>query len=108
MHMVDALETAGATGLALRPKRADEPRMQPPPDPLNRAQRDFDSMIDSWLSLTYVLNNLSRGLGLPDSYPFVLSMPAIGKLRFIHDTIDQRERAEGRCWSAASTAAAPH
>jgi hypothetical protein len=91
MHMVDALETAGATGLALRPQRSDEPRMQPPPDPLNPSQRDFDSMIESWLSLTYVLNNLSRGLGLPDSYPFVLSLPATGKLRFIHDTIDQRE-----------------
>jgi hypothetical protein len=27
---------------------------------------------------------LSRGLGLPDSYPFVLSTPVIEKLRFIH------------------------
>jgi hypothetical protein len=94
MHMVDALETAGATGLALRPKRRDEPRMQPPPDPLNPNHRDFDSMIESWLSLTYVLNNLSRGLGLPDSYPFVLSQAAIDKLRFIHQTIDEhRNRA---------------
>jgi|SRR5450631_955628 hypothetical protein len=89
LHLVDALETAGAAGLALRPKRSDEPRMQPPPDPLNPNHRDFDSMIESWLSLTYVLNNLSRGLGLPDSYPFVLSSPAIEKLRFIHDTIDE-------------------
>jgi hypothetical protein len=89
LHMVDALQTAGATGLALRPKRSDEPRMQPPPDPLNPHYRDFDAMIEAWLSLTYVLNNLSRGLGLPDSYPFVLSPPAIGKLRFIHSTIDE-------------------
>jgi hypothetical protein len=92
LHMVDALETAGAAGLALRPKRPDEPRMQPPPDPLNPKQRDFDGMIESWLSLTYVLNNLSRGLGLPDSYPFVLSSPAIEKLRFIHETIDEKGR----------------
>jgi hypothetical protein len=90
LHMVDALETAGAAGLALRPKRSDEPRMQPPPDPLNPQLRDFDAMIESWLSLTYVLNNLSRGLGLPDSYPFVLSSPAIEKLRFIHETIDEK------------------
>jgi hypothetical protein len=34
-----------------------------------------------------VLNNLNRGLGLPDSYPFVLSGPVVDKLRFIHDTI---------------------
>jgi hypothetical protein len=104
MHMVDAVETAGATGLALRPKRSDEPRMQPPPDPLNPNQRDFASMIESWLSLTYVLNNLSRGLGLPDSYPFVLAAPAIDKLRFIHNTVDQRVRGDGSRWSGAPTA----
>ena len=68
--------------------------MQPPPDPLNPRHQDFDAMVESWLSLTYVLNNLSRGLGLPDSYPFVLSAPVIGKLRFIHDTINEH-RAEG-------------
>ena len=89
LHMVDALETAGAAGLALRPKRPDEPSMQPPADPLNPKHRDFEPMIESWLSLTYVLNNLSRGLGLPDSYPFVLSSPVIDKLRFIHDTIHE-------------------
>jgi hypothetical protein len=89
LHMVDALETAGATGLALRPQRSDEPRMLPPRDPLNPSHRHFDSMIESWLSLTYVLNNLSRGLGLADSYPFVLRAPAIEKLRFIHDTIGE-------------------
>jgi hypothetical protein len=38
-------------------------------------------------SLTYVLNNLSRSLGQPDAYPFVLSAPAIEKLRFVHQTI---------------------
>jgi hypothetical protein len=114
LHMVDALETAGAAGLALRPKRADEPRMQPPPDPLNPKHRDFDAMIESWLSLTYVLNNLSRGLGLPDSYPFVLSSPAIEKLRFIHETIGEKgwqtatdsTRVAGAP-GAASPAAAP-
>jgi hypothetical protein len=89
LHMLDALETASATGLALRPKRDDEPKMQPPPDPLNPKNQDFDSMIESWLSLTYVLNNLSRGLGLSDSYPFVLSRAVIEKLRFINDMINE-------------------
>jgi hypothetical protein len=101
LHMVDALETAGATGLALRPKRPDEPQMQPPPDPLNPNYRDFEAMVEAWLSLTYVLNNLSRGLGLPDSYPFVLSAPAIRKLRFIHDTINAHREAGARAASAA-------
>jgi hypothetical protein len=34
-----------------------------------------------------VLNNLNRGLGLADSYPFVLSAPVVEKLKFIHETI---------------------
>jgi hypothetical protein len=43
-----------------------------------------------------VLNNLSRGLGLPDSYPFVLSTSAIRKLRFIHATINAHREANAR------------
>ena len=49
----------------------------------------FDRMIDDWFPLTYVLNNLNRGLGLPDGYPFVLSAPVIEKLRFVHETINR-------------------
>lgn len=47
-------------------------------------------MIAAWFPLTYVLNNLNRGLGLPDGYPFVLSEPVIEKLRFIHETVSNR------------------
>ena len=87
MHMTDALETAAAVGLSLKPKRSDEPAMATPANPLSKNAR-FDQMVDDWLSLTYVLNNLNRGLGLQDSYPFVLSVPVIDKLRFIHETIE--------------------
>jgi hypothetical protein len=34
-----------------------------------------------------VLNNLNRGLGLPDCYPFVLSTTIIAKLRFIDQIV---------------------
>ncbi len=90
LHMVDALETASAAGLSLKPKRADEPTLPEPPDPLHTHGERFDKMIAAWLPLTYILNNLSRGLGLPDSYPFVLPAPAITKLRFIHQVITER------------------
>ena len=30
------------------------------------------------------LNSLNRSMGLTDLYPFVLSEPAIAKLRFVH------------------------
>jgi hypothetical protein len=44
-------------------------------------------MIERWLPLTYMLNNLNRGLGLADGYPFVLSATVVEKLRFVHDTV---------------------
>jgi len=86
LHMVDTLETAAACGLSLRPPRRDEPSMRKlSPDAASEAP--FDSLVERWFPLTYVLNNLNRGLGLADGYPFVLSPPAIAKLRFVHDTI---------------------
>ena len=87
LHMTDALETAGAVGLSLKPGRSDEPSMSPPATSLTGRHDGFDRMIAEWIALTYVMNNLSRGLGLPDSYPFVLSPAVIDKLRFIHDTV---------------------
>jgi hypothetical protein len=87
LHMADTLETAIACGLSLRPKRTDEPTMKPNLPLTGCRPYSFDRMIENWFSLTYVLNNLNRGLGLKDSYPFVLSTPAIEKLRFVHQVI---------------------
>jgi hypothetical protein len=86
LHITDALETAGAAGLTLKPRRTDEPTLTAPVDPL-KPNQSFDRMIEAWSALAYVLNNLNRGLGLPDSYPFVLTSPVVEKLRFVHDTI---------------------
>ena len=85
--MTDTLETAAACGLSLRPRRADEPSLQRVPADAARPEASFDRLIDSWFPLTYVLNNLNRGLGLADAYPFVLSPPVVDKLRFVHETI---------------------
>ncbi len=90
MHITDTLETAVACGLSLRPKRQDEPTLLVPPSKGNEFFKSFDLLIESWFPLTYVLNNLNRGLGLQDSYPFVLPPPVIEKLRFIHAAIRSR------------------
>lgn len=86
LHLTDTLETARACGMMLRPHRPDEPVLNKS-KVIEPAASEFDRVIDEWLSLTYILNNLNRGMGLPDGYPFVLSPPAITKLRFIHETI---------------------
>ena len=85
LHMYDTLDTAAACGLMLRPHRADEPSLNAPlPNP---EQSEFGLMIANWLALTYAMNNLNRGLGQADAYPFVLSPAAIAKLRFVHETV---------------------
>lgn len=84
LHMVDALETAAECGMSLRPQGVNEPELEAGSRPWSAP---FDTLIGNWFPLTYVLNNLNRGLGLPDGYPFVLSATAIEKLRFVHDTV---------------------
>jgi hypothetical protein len=87
LHTSDTLEIAAACGLSLRPQRHDEPSLKNPTAPSVDGAEPFDKVMADWFSLTYVLNNLSRSLGQPDAYPFVLSAPAIEKLRFVHQTI---------------------
>ena len=87
LHMTDTLETAAACGVSIRPRRADEPSLTKVPASAGTPASSFDKLLASWFPLTYLLNNLNRGMGLPDGYPFVLSLPAIEKLRFVHDTI---------------------
>jgi hypothetical protein len=86
LHMIDTLEMAAACGLLLRPGRPDEPALQPVTESVPGTP-SFKDLIDRWFPLTYVLNNLNRGLGLPDGYPFVLSTPAVEKLQFVHEVI---------------------
>jgi hypothetical protein len=57
------------------------------PKKATQADAGFARLLENWLPLTHALNSLNRGMGLPDLYPFVLSTPAIEKLRFIHETV---------------------
>jgi hypothetical protein len=85
LHMIDSLGTASACGLLLQPGRDGEPTLPARKAPLH--ELDFGTIIKDWIALTYVLNNLSRSLGQPDSYPFVLREPVIEKLRFVHESV---------------------
>ena len=97
LHMFDTLETAAACGVSLRPKRRDEPLLVKVPETSGPRTIPFARLIDSWFPLTYMLNNLNRGLGLADAYPFVLADPILEKLEFVHDVIDraQTRRPQG-------------
>jgi hypothetical protein len=87
LHMIDTIETAAACGLSLKPARHDEPSLTRLPPFVASQDVRFKRLIDSWVPITYVLNNLNRGLGLADAYPFILSAPAIAKLKYVHDLV---------------------
>ena len=90
LHITDTLETAAACGVSIRPRRRDEPAMPKVSETAGALDTPFDQLIASWYPLTYLLNNLNRGLGNADAYPFVLSPPAVEKLRFVHETVALR------------------
>ena len=43
----------------------------------------FLSLLNAWLEMTMVLNELARSMGQPDFYPFVMSRPVVAKLQFV-------------------------
>ena len=90
LHMTDTLEIAAACGVSLRPRRADEPVLRSIPADVTSPDGSFDVLLSTWHPLTYMLNNLNRGLGMADAYPFVLSATAVDKLRFVHDVVRAR------------------
>ena len=87
LHITDTLETAAACGVSIRPRRRDEPALPKVPETAGTLDASFDRLMASWYPMTYLLNNLNRGLGLADGYPFVLPPAAVDKLRFVHDTV---------------------
>jgi hypothetical protein len=89
-HIMDMMETAESFGIRLAPKHPAAGFMTANPRNGFDVNVSFDSILENWFPLTYALNSLNRGMGLLDVYPFVLSIQAIEKLRFIHDVVKSR------------------
>lgn len=67
----------------------------------------FLDFINGWVKLTNVLNELSRSMGQPDYYPFVLPRAAVGKLQFIHRVITEQRPGSAPTMVVASEVGAP-
>lgn len=84
MHLVDTTEMASAFGVRMRPALDATGELT--------ARIDFDpyrsetivELIDNWVPLASLINNLNRAVGQHDAYPFVLTPVVIEKLGFIH------------------------
>jgi hypothetical protein len=90
LHMRATLETAAAFGL-------DASRARLRIDPFSRDALyqgapasdgdEFLRAINAWVPLTTVVNEMSRSMGQPDLYPFVLNAAVVRKLHFVHCVI---------------------
>lgn len=91
LHMLDTLATAASVGvqtdtIEIEYEPFTETSLEDDSAAAGGAQ--FLAFLNAWIALTGALNELSRSMGHPDYYPFVLSAEAVRKLHFIHRVID--------------------
>lgn len=86
LHLVDTLDTARSFGLDGERVELSYDRYGPQTlaDSGDARAGEFLVLINGWMELTGVLNELSRSMGVADFYPFVLSVPAVRKLHLVH------------------------
>jgi hypothetical protein len=95
--MVDSLGTAMGFGIDATELRCDtEPftrdALYAPDDP--RAE-SLLALLNGWIEIVTVLNEMARSMGEPDFYPFVMCRPVVAKLHFIYMIIaDARTNPE--------------
>jgi hypothetical protein len=87
LHIIDTLETAKSHGLTVRMPAADKKGERIVTDAL--AFRDFEALTAGWNALTLAMNSLNRSMGMKDAYPFVLSPQVLGKLRYVHELVQE-------------------
>jgi hypothetical protein len=89
LHIVDTTEMASAFGVRLNPRIdvAGDLKTRIDFDPYRLG--DIAELIEHWVPLSSLINNLNRAVGQHDAYPFVLTPAAIGKLEFIQRVVRQ-------------------
>jgi hypothetical protein len=85
LHIMDTLQTAESFGLGVTISSPPSRRRQQ--GSVRSARKDtsesFGEVVDSWLELSYALNQVNRSMGHDDLYPFVLAPTVIRKLAFV-------------------------
>jgi hypothetical protein len=112
LHIVDTLEMARAFGIYVNPPLAPSGEAEAAVDFQPYRAPDVATLVDTWIPLGIALNSLSRTMGQPDIYPFILSPAIIKKLGAIHDLIrgdgiPAIEADQGQPAPAASKAPVP-
>jgi hypothetical protein len=106
LHMADTLSTAMSFGID--PRWLDVEIEAFPREALYRPDEPeaarFLNFFNSWIALTSVMNEMSRGMGLPDFYPYTLPQPVVAKLHFIF-VVTRAERDKSQQLETARHAA---
>jgi len=87
LHIIDTLETAYSFGLSINPIIAASQKMHTEIKKDPYAIKDFNTIFQMWIPLTFAMNSLNRSMGLKDIYPFVISEPVKQKMKFIHEVV---------------------
>jgi hypothetical protein len=90
LHVVDSLGTALGFGLDAADLESDikpftRDNLYAPDHP---GAARFLELLNGWIEMTMVLNELARSLGQHDFYPFVMSRPVVAKLHFVHLVVE--------------------
>lgn len=91
LHVVDSLDTALRFGLRGEDvEQAVEPfTVEDLYDPKVADAQRIVLLVNSWVQLTTVLNELARSMGQHDFYPFVMSRPVLRKMHFVQMVVKE-------------------
>lgn len=96
MHIIDTLETAknfnitGSTSLEVDVHEDVGDLHLPQESSFLFSGTSIDTILDTWMDFSIILNSLNRSMGLNDAYPFVLTQSVRKKLSFIHYAIHDK------------------
>lgn len=90
LHIIDTVEMAAAFGIRAKPRTGDESLALPVVSFDPYEVEDMGLIIDNWIPLALLLNNLNRAMGQTDAYPFVLSPAVMEKLGFVNALVHGR------------------
>lgn len=95
LHMIDTLGTATSFGV--------QPEMMSMPfdcfgtdtlcTPESPEGRQFLKLVNNWLKLSSVVNELNRSMGQPDFYPFAMPRAVVRKLHLVHLVVREKRLA---------------
>jgi hypothetical protein len=85
LHMLDTLETAYYFGITVDPVKSGSVDLSVNIDKDPYAIKDFNTIFNMWLPITFAVNSLNRSMGHPDFYPFIMAPTVLQKMDYIHN-----------------------